>query len=309
MRKDLLKTKSRRSLISGGATIIVIFLLFWGALARTQILETIGTYGRLTSFALSHITDADMAFRMGNYFFNGGAHNLGKAVQSYNRALELSPSHPFAHYQYARAEFLRGNFATALEHIEKQIEINPDFPNAWYVRGLIHGYVGLRQKAADDFRIFISRAPNQWAGYNDLAWILAKQENFKEMRQIVQTAFEKLPHEKERNPWLWANLGIAELNLGEYRTAVDSFATALELAEKMTPEYFWSAYPGNDPRSSKDAYGNFLATLHFNLGLAYEKSEELKRAIEEYKKALVSFGGNPPFDPAYIEEKIKELEK
>lgn len=309
MRLHLQKVKNRHSLLAGGFALLILFLLLGNSLANDRVFEYLGTYGRLTSFALSRVEDADTAFRVGNYFFNGDAYNLEKAVISYKRALVLSPSHPFARYQYARAEFLRGNFATALEQAEKQIKVNPDFPNTWYVRGLIHGYVGLRQKAADDFRTFISRVPEQWAGYNDLAWILARQENFAEMKRVVNEAFEKLPHEKERNPWLWTNMGIAEMNLGEYRAAGESFEKALEIAKKMTPKYFWSAYPGNNPRSANDAYRNFLSTLYFNLGLVYEKSGEPAAAVEEYKKALAAYGENPPFNPSLIAEKIKTLEK
>lgn len=247
---------------------------------------------------------------LGNYYFNGGAYDLARSQWAFEKALRLDPGIPMAHYQLGRIYFIKGELDTATEEIQKELLLHPEIPNSHYVLGLIQGYSGDFEEAEKDFQVFIERVPEQWAGYNDLAWIQVKLGKFQKAQNTVSIAFERLPGEKVRNPWLWTSLGVARLNLKEYNKAKDAFETALGIASRMSAQYFWSAYPGNDPRTAEDAFGQFKATLHFNLGIVHEKLNEWEAAKFEYNNYLAflpvrAAGSFPQRDE--VEKKIIEL--
>jgi Flp pilus assembly protein TadD len=118
-----------------------------------------------------------------------------------------------------------------------------------------------------DFRRFTEWAPTEWAGWNDLAWILAKQENYEEMKAIVERAFKNVPAAHE-NPWLWNALGIAKLNMGDTKRAAVAFRAALEHAERLSLADWRRAYSGNDPSGDAEGLEAFLAGIKENLSRA-----------------------------------------
>ena len=255
--------------------------------------------------------DAFLAIRIGGYYFNGGAHDLSSAFLAYKKALVLNPNTRLAHYQIARIRFLEGKFSDALREINKELELHPEIPNSYYVRGLIEGYSHKYQEAEQDFRTFIERVPENWAGYNDLAWIQARRGKFKEAKATVERAFARLPGEKTRNLWLWTSYGVANLNLKEYTEAKEAFFQAREISQRVDAAFFWSAYPGNDQAGAEDAFKQFLGTLHFNLGIVYEKLGESEKARKEYERylAYLPYLSKDVFPGAVeIKEKIKELD-
>ena len=258
-------------------------------------------------FLLSRSWLAQMAMPVGDYYFNGGAYDLGWAERVYGAALALDPRVPLAHYQRARIHFLRGNFYSALREINGELDIYPENLRSLYVRGLIYGYMSELTRAREDFKRFIEWAPAEWAGYNDLAWIQVKLGKFQEGKETITRAFAVMPGERNRNPWLWTSLGVTHLNLGEYTRASEAFLTALRMTERMSAQYFWSAYPGNDPRGAEEAFRQFRATLNFNLGIAHEKLGEFGKAKEAYHTyiSLLPKGSFP--QRAEVEEKIFKL--
>lgn len=266
----------------------------------------LATKARMSVIALYLNKDASRAVKIGDYYFNGVAYNLDTAKKSYETALAINPNEPWAHFQTARIFFLQGRFYQALNHINLELKVNPSNLRSLYVRGLINGYAGNLSQAEEDFKGFSEWAPHRWAGYNDLAWIQAKRGRFREMKETVSTAFEKAPV-KEINPWLWTSLGIAHLNLKEYNEARNAFLKSLELAEKITPKEFWEAYPGNDPRGAQEAYSRFISTLHFNLGVVYEKLGERENAVKEYGEYLALLPADSGFERESAEKKIKTL--
>jgi len=251
--------------------------------------------------------DAARAMAVGDYYFNGGAYNLDFAERAYTNALVIDPESPFGHHQLARIAFIKGNFAVAVDEIEKELKLNPDNPNAYYVRGLINGYRGQYAAAANDFSRFIEKVPSQWAGYNDLAWIQTKLGNFEGVKKTIFLAFERLPKEKNRNPWLWISLGVAFLNTGEYNKSEEALTTAERIVEKMDAKYFWGAYPGNDPQGAEDAFRQFRSTLHLNLGIVFEKLGKLAQAEAEYKIYLSLASDYQWPSKEEIEKKINRL--
>jgi len=210
------------------------------------------------------IKDAAEAIRLGNYYFNNGAYDLEKAEEAFRRALKADPKILWGHYQLARIYFVKGEKDKALEEINKELEANPENLRSLYVRGLIYGSSGKLAEAEIDFKRFVVWFPSEWAGYNDLAWILAKEGKYKEAKEILLDALKKAAR-AEKNPWLWNSLGVAELNLGEYANARKSFTKAKESVNMLLLKDWQSAYPGNNPVESERGLADFKRAIEANL--------------------------------------------
>jgi len=226
----------------------------------------VGFYYFSVSYPVSILwaRDADFAMQTGNYYFNNGAYDLKKAEISYKRALKINPGILWGHYQLARIYFVRAELGQALKEINLELEVNPENLRSLYVRGLIYGYSDNLKEAELDFYRFIEWAPGEWAGYNDLAWVLSKQGKYKETETIILKAFQKAPDAK-KNPWLWNSLGVAQLNLMKYYTAEESFKIALSLLADMDTEKWIAVYPGNDPGESEFGIKSFREAVEKNI--------------------------------------------
>lgn len=265
-------------------------VLFWGSF---DPLYALGTRLGLPSFALRMTQDSRTAVSIGNYYFNGGAYDLAVAKNAYGRALALDAEIPLAHYHLADIAFVEGRLVEALAEINREIELHPEIPNSFYVRGLIYGYLPDYGRAEADFEKFTELVPRQWAGYNDLAWVQIKQEKFKEAAETILAGFTAIPGIEARNPWLWTTLGVARLNVKEYNRSKDALLKALHIAGNIDANYFWGAYPGNDPRLAGSAYQQFLASIHFNLSIVHEKLGDGEAALDhrnQYQAIMAELG-------------------
>jgi len=95
-------------------------------------------------------------------------------------------------------------------------------------------------------------------------WVLAKQGKYDEVKEAIFSAFENVS-DAQRNPWLLNSLGVAELNLGEYKKAEASFLKAKEYAKALTPEEWSRSYPGNNPQGASAGLKQFLDAIEGNL--------------------------------------------
>lgn len=213
-------------------------------------------------------SDADLAIQIGNYYFNGtigrSEYNLDRAEKSFKKALEIKEGILWGHYQLARIYFMKGDFNGAMEEVNKELKYNPENLRSLYVRGLIFGYRGNLNNAEADFKRFTEWAPTEWAGYNDLAWILSKEKKYKEAKEAIVKA-QKNTADADKNPWLWNALGVAQLNLKKYSDSKKSFEKALDLAKKLTENDWAKSYPGNNPSDAKNGLSAFLGAIGENL--------------------------------------------
>ncbi|MDP3762455.1 MAG: tetratricopeptide repeat protein, partial [bacterium] len=213
--------------------------------------------------------DAKFLMREGNYYFGSGEYDLERAERAFQRAVRVEPGILWGHYQLARIYFIKGDFEKALREINKELEANPENLRALYVRGLIYGFSGKFAEAGEDFRRFVNWAPKEWAGYNDLAWVLSSRGKYKEAQEIIALAFREVSKAGE-NPWLWNSFGVAQLNLKEYREAKISFGKAEKLLSVMNIEEWRKAYPGNDPVEAESGLRAFRDAVEKNLQRAGE---------------------------------------
>ncbi len=250
-----------------GLFLIIMFAALWLA----QVFELTTSAARYlwahdyraAAYYLNN-TDGDLAFQMGQYYFGGGAYDLDKAAKSYQLALEQQPGMLWGHYQRARIYFVQGKFEKALQEIEAELEANPANLRSLYVRGLIYLSADDLFAAEADFKAFVAWAPTEWGGYNDLAFVLAKEGKYAESEVVIMEAMQKVPNAKDI-PWLWNSLGLAQLNRLHYTDAAASFAKALALAEGVTAEDWRRAYSGNNPQGDEDGVHQFRQTIEKNL--------------------------------------------
>ena len=262
-----LKTKKWPLWFSVGAVIIFSFFISRDTMARFAWQK----YRSPKMAILLDGSDANLAMFIGNYYFNGviggGKYNPDIAEKAYKKAVLINPKILWGHYQLARIIFVEGKYNEALNEINKELEANPENLRSLYVRGLIYGYrnqAGDLEKAEADFLRFTKWAPKEWAGYNDLAWILSKQGKYKEAKEAITAAFREIS-ESENNPWFWNALGVAELNLKKYGAAKTAFEKAESLAKNLTLADWRRAYPGNNPASAESGLSAFRKAIEENL--------------------------------------------
>lgn len=239
------------------------FLLSQDALARLAWQR----YGRADIALALNRSDAALAMQIGNYYFNGGAYDLGKAEQAYRRAAELDPQLLGSAYQLVRIDFLRGNFPEALEKANEIAAQYPEFKRVHYLRGLIHGYAGDLDAAAADFRAFLEWDPKSWAGHNDLAWVYFKTGQYRRVEEAARAGLAWNPE----NPWLLTSLGVALLNQQKNDGARIALEGAQKAAELLTVADWHRAYPGNDPLWAQNGLDSMRRTIQVNLALVEQR--------------------------------------
>lgn len=255
--------------ISIAVIAIFSFLLSRDILARTAWQKYENAY---LALSLAH-RDGKLAMQLGNYYFGGGKYDLKNAEIAYKKALSAEPGILWGHYQLARVYFVKGDYNKALLEINRELEANPENLRSLYVRGLIYGYRNQAEdlgKAEADFKRFTLWAPKEWAGYNDLSWILSKEEKYAEAEKTIHSAFREIS-DALNNSWLWNSLGVAELNLKKYSDAAYSFKKAKKLAAELTVNDWIHAYPGNNPSAGGTGLSVFLKAINENLVRAESK--------------------------------------
>lgn len=260
----LLKNKGILIAITALLAATILFYFFAPDTAARYLWNRAGAGQIAVVFAKE---DAGLLANLGNYYFNGGAYNLHFAKIAYKKALAADPKRQFAHYQLARIYFVEGNHNAALSEINRELELYPENLRSLYIRGLIHGYRGDLRAARNDFIHFVAWAPTEWAGYNDLAWVLSKEKLFDPARNVIRNAMAVVP-EAGLNPWLWNSLGVIELNLNNRVAAREALLKADRLAAGMSDEEWARAYPGNNPAALGGGLQAFRQAIRENLETA-----------------------------------------
>lgn len=217
--------------------------------------------------------DAETAMQIGNYYFGNGAYDLEKAKKAYQQALDFEPGVFWGHYQLARIYFVEGRFKLVLEELEKELEANPGNLRVLYIEGLAYAYrdtPGDLDRSEEAFKRFIKWAPKEWAGYNDLAWVLLRQKKYDETIQTIEAAWSEIPDLRNENPWLLNSYGVAKLNLNEKQEAEMAFLQTQEILETMSMSEWRKAYPGNAPEESQQGFEAFKQAVGRNLEQAKE---------------------------------------
>ena len=188
---------------------------------------------------------------------------LGEASSSILRISYGKPSE-WANHQLARIAFVSGDQNTALDYINKEIEYYPDNMNAYYMKGLILGFMNNDHMAIETFKYYTSKT-HTWAGHNDLAWLQFKIGDYQGAFDTIDKVYKDNPN----NIWVLNTRAIALYNLKRYKEAQADIDNALRNYKTFTPERWGASYPGNNPKIYDEGYAQMGKSLDDNRGLIY----------------------------------------
>lgn len=193
---------------------------------------------------------------------NPKAYNIQLAEYFFRKAQASGANIPYLYHELARVDFLNGRLDQALVEINLQIENEGDnTPSSYYVRGLIEGYMGQYDAAADDYAHFLQFQPNNWAAENDDAWVLLKAGRYQEALQVTDAGLKNY----SENAWLLNSNATALYELGEYQQALAVEQKAVTAVGYLTPQEWSVAYPGNDPAIAQEGLATFKQSVADNI--------------------------------------------
>ncbi|MBN1832090.1 MAG: tetratricopeptide repeat protein, partial [Deltaproteobacteria bacterium] len=201
--------------------------------------------------------------------------DMEEALQSFEKAVEMDPGLLSPYVTLARAYGKLGRFDEAISQYEALLARSPDYLAGYMALGTIYDQLGDPETAERYYREALEINKEFAPAANNLAWNLAeKGGNIDEALGYAQIAKERMP----QNAAVMDTLGWIYYLKGSYLNAIAEFRDSIELN------------PDN-------------VTVHYHLGLAYHRNNQLDAARESLENALEI---DPDFKGAEDARKILE---
>jgi tetratricopeptide (TPR) repeat protein len=199
---------------------------------------------------------------LGTVLFNGKK-DLPGAEVALQKAIELDKNNTDALEKLGKVQIEAGSSDQALALYQQSIKDNPREVRFYILAGELYEARQTWDQAKAMYKQALSITPDQPLASNNLAYVtLETGGNVDIALALAQTARRGMPD----SPIAADTLGWAYYQKGIYQTAIDQFQEALRLGEK-------SGSPDD-------------ATVHYHLGLAYQKANQNVLARQQLERAL-----------------------
>lgn len=223
---------------------------------------------------------ASRAFSVARDHFSGDVYRPDIAMRWLRVAEVFDSQYPELHYQLARAYFVRGDLDRALEEVNSEIANRPEYARSFYLRGLVFLYKKDFTAAIENFSAFNAVRPDNWAGFNDLAYAYLQIGDYTHAEWFARKGLENRPG----NAWLNMNLGVALLNLERRDDAREVLRIAVASADRLTEADAIAAYPSNNPEIALKVLDEIRDASRVNLSLVDVESD---RGVDSYQAEYV----------------------
>ena len=158
--------------------------------------------------------------------------SLTKAIEYYNKALELDPANAEIYNNRSLIYKELGKPDRAVRGFLKAIQLDPGYVKAYNNIGLLYYEKHNLAAAVSSFEKAISIDPRNLESYNNLAIVYKKQNNLPKARQLYQTILKKNPGHVEAH----YNLALLYEEEGDYTKAVEHYQSFVDLGQTQRPE-------------------------------------------------------------------------
>jgi len=123
---------------------------------------------------------------LGQIYFS--ENQFGKTIELLSRGIDLGLRHPAVFFLLGRAFDAAGNWERALMNLSRLLEIQPDYPNANYYKAIIFLNRKMYDSALDALEREIEIGGNQVGAYNTLGKMSLMAKDIKSATQFFQKA-------------------------------------------------------------------------------------------------------------------------
>jgi cellulose synthase operon protein C len=185
------------------------------------------------------------------------------AETSLNKSIQLDGRNIDAWLKLIQVQAVRDSADQALATCQQALEKNPDEPGFYVLLGELYNSKQGWDDAKQAFQRALALNPQNPAASNDLAYVLLRTGGNPDVAMpLAETARSGMPD----SPQAADTMGWVLYEKGAYSSAIDQFQDALKLAQK--------AKSPDDP------------TVHYHLGMAYEKTGRVALAREHLQRVL-----------------------
>ena len=110
------------------------------------------------------------------------------ARDAFERAVRANPSNPLLYLQLAQVAIAQRDFAGALQHLSKAIELKPDLPAAMYLRSLVHAEQKNLDMALADAQLVVQLRRSDPLGYYTIGRIYYAREEYDKAAASLEAA-------------------------------------------------------------------------------------------------------------------------
>jgi protein O-GlcNAc transferase len=238
------------------------------------------------------------------YNLGGTYHELEKmddSIKSYKRSLEIDPDYAEAHNNLGNVFQDLGRLDEAFECFEKALTIKPDYVEVHYSLGVLFQELGKLESMIEHLEYAVTIEPSLSEAHNMLGIAYKELGQFDDSIESYLKALDINPNFSEA----YNNLGNTYTEVGQLDDAVESYLKALELNSDYPALHnnLGNAYKelgqhDNALKSYKNAlrYNPDNADAHNYLGNVFNELGELDEALKSYKRAIAI---NPDYADAY----------
>ena len=129
--------------------------------------------------------------------------------------------------ELASSYFEEGKNEIALDELKQVIAIDPTFPEAYNLRGLVYMRLGDMTVAEDSFRRALAINPRDGDTLNNYGWLQCQQARYPEAERSFQQALVSPVYQGRSRTYL--AMGVCQVRAGQFDAAEHSLARSYEL--------------------------------------------------------------------------------
>lgn len=159
--------------------------------------------------------------------------NAGKAVESFQKAVNLDPGFARAYFNLGELSLISGRFEMSLGFFKKVETLDKNHPLVHYKLGISLAKTGRLEEALKEFEEAVKRDPENLRIKSDFGMTYMAAGKFNEARGEFQKVLAKV----SRSTIAHFGMGLALKATGQQEKAVESFRKASELSPEFIDPY------------------------------------------------------------------------